>query len=216
MADTNSIDFEYDYLYKIILIGDSSVGKSSLLTRYARPELSIDNMSTTIGVEFATKTIKILDKNIKLQIWDTAGQERYRAITSAYYRGAAGAIIVYDVNKMETFKNIRRWIAELKDYANNDIIITLIGNKSDLTNDREVSLEEGKKLAKDYQVSFLETSAKEYINIEQCFFSVAQEIYKRITLPKEKSELAYQKYEELHSEPIRISDYSFKTKKKCC
>jgi len=109
-------DNEYDYLFKVVLIGDSGVGKSNLLSRFTRNEFSLDSKST-IGVEFATKSIVAEGKTIKAQIWDTAGQERYRAITSAYYRGAVGALLVYDISKHATFENVERWLKELRDHA---------------------------------------------------------------------------------------------------
>ena len=110
----------YDFLYKVVLIGDTSVGKSNLLTRFTRNEFNLESKST-IGVEFATKTIKIEGKWIKAQIWDTAGQERYRAITSAYYRGAVGALLVYDISKHLTFENVERWLRELREHAEQNI-----------------------------------------------------------------------------------------------
>merc|ERR1712072_773134 len=123
---------EYDYLFKVVLIGESGVGKSNLLTRFTRDEFKKDSKST-IGVEFATQTIQVDKKTIKAQIWDTAGQERYRAITSAYYRGAVGALLVYDITKMSTFENVKEtWLAELRQNAESSIIIMLVGNKKDL------------------------------------------------------------------------------------
>ena len=124
-------DAEYDYLFKVVLIGDSGVGKSNLLSRFTRNEFSLDSKST-IGVEFATKSIQAEGKTIKAQIWDTAGQERYRAITSAYYRGAVGALLVYDLTKHGTFENVDRWLRELRDHAEANIVVMLVGNKSDL------------------------------------------------------------------------------------
>ncbi|RHZ39762.1 hypothetical protein DYB31_014909 [Aphanomyces astaci] len=113
---TGKADDEYDYLFKVVLIGDSGVGKSNLLSRFTRNEFSLESKST-IGVEFATKSIQAEGKTIKAQIWDTAGQERYRAITSAYYRGAVGALLVYDITKHPTFENVERWLKELRDHA---------------------------------------------------------------------------------------------------
>merc|ERR1711968_199013 len=114
---------EYDYLFKVVLIGDSGVGKSNLLTRFTRDEFKQDSKST-IGVEFATQTIQVDKKTVKAQIWETAGQERYRAITSAYYRGAVGALLVYDITKKQTFENVKEmWLEELKQNADDNIII---------------------------------------------------------------------------------------------
>merc|ERR1719313_1581927 len=143
---------EYDYLFKVVLIGDSEVGKSNLLLRFTRDEFNLESRST-IGVEFASKAVKLSDGKIaKAQIWDTAGQERYRAITSAYYRGALGALLVYDVAKRTSFESIERWLSELKDHADMNIQTMLVGNKSDLQHLRTVSTEEGKALADKHEM----------------------------------------------------------------
>jgi Ras-related protein Rab-11A len=130
----------------VVLIGDSGVGKSNLLSRFTRNEFNLDSKST-IGVEFATRSIQVDSKTIKAQIWDTAGQERYRAITSAYYRGAVGALLVYDISKHQTYENVNRWLKELRDHADSNIVIMLVGNKSDLRHLRAVPTEEAKQFA---------------------------------------------------------------------
>lgn len=130
----------------VVLIGDSGVGKSNLLLRFTKNDFLMESKST-IGVEFATRTLKVSGKTIKAQIWDTAGQERYRAITSAYYRGAVGALLVYDITKKQTFDNTERWLTELREHADEDIVILLVGNKSDLRHIRAVSTEEGSAFA---------------------------------------------------------------------
>ncbi|CAL9233477.1 unnamed protein product [Arabidopsis halleri] len=130
-----------DYVFKVVLIGDSAVGKSQLLARFTRDEFSMDSKAT-IGVEFQTRTLVIEDKNIKAQIWDTAGQERYRAVTSAYYRGAVGAMLVYDMTQRESFEHIPRWLEELRAHADKNIVIILIGNKTDLENQRSFQVED--------------------------------------------------------------------------
>ena len=130
----------------MVLIGDSGVGKSNLLSRFTRNEFNLDSKST-IGVEFATRSISVDGKTIKAQIWDTAGQERYRAITSAYYRGAVGALLVYDISKHPTYENVTRWLKELRDHADANIVIMLVGNKSDLRHLRAVPTEEAKQFA---------------------------------------------------------------------
>lgn len=130
----------------MILIGDSGVGKSNLLMRFTRNEFNMDSKST-IGVEFANRTITIDSKTIKAQIWDTAGQERYRAITSTYYRGAYGAFIVYDIAKASSFENVETWLTELREHASPDIVIMLVGNKSDLRHVREVTTEQARQYA---------------------------------------------------------------------
>lgn len=133
----------------MVLIGDSGVGKSNLLSRFTRNEFNLDSKST-IGVEFATRSIQVDAKTIKAQIWDTAGQERYRAITSAYYRGAVGALLVYDISKHQTYENVTRWLKELRDHADSNIVIMLVGNKSDLRHLRAVPTEEAKQFASTY------------------------------------------------------------------
>ncbi|KAK5800113.1 hypothetical protein VI817_002325 [Penicillium citrinum] len=130
----------------LVLIGDSGVGKSNLLSRFTRNEFNLDSKST-IGVEFATRSIQVDSKTIKAQIWDTAGQERYRAITSAYYRGAVGALLVYDISKHQTYENVNRWLKELRDHADSNIVIMLVGNKSDLRHLRAVPTDEAKQFA---------------------------------------------------------------------
>ena len=152
------VDEEYDYLFKVVLIGDSGVGKSNLLSRFTRNEFNLESKST-IGVEFATKSIQAEGKTIKAQIWDTAGQERYRAITSAYYRGAVGALLVYDITKEASFENVAKWLAELQENATADITITMIGNKTDLHGARAVSTEQGRAYAEEQRLAFIEASA---------------------------------------------------------
>ena len=136
----------------VVLIGDSGVGKSNLLSRFTRNEFNLDSKST-IGVEFATRSIQIDNKTIKAQIWDTAGQERYRAITSAYYRGAVGALLVYDISKSLSFENVTRWLKELRDHADSNIVIMLVGNKTDQRHLRAVPTEDGKTFASTFRPS---------------------------------------------------------------
>ncbi|KAJ6141349.1 hypothetical protein N7470_010245 [Penicillium chermesinum] len=162
---------EYDFLFKVVLIGDSGVGKSNLLSRFTRNEFNLDSKST-IGVEFATRSIQVDSKTIKAQIWDTAGQERYRAITSAYYRGAVGALLVYDISKHQTYENVNRWLKELRDHADANIVIMLVGNKSDLRHLRAVPTEEAKQFASENNLSFIETSALDASNVELAFQNI--------------------------------------------
>ncbi|KAA8571754.1 hypothetical protein EYC84_001729 [Monilinia fructicola] len=146
---------EYDFLFKVVLIGDSGVGKSNLLSRFTRNEIQ--------------PRFKWMQKTIKAQIWDTAGQERYRAITSAYYRGAVGALLVYDISKHQTYENVTRWLKELRDHADSNIVIMLVGNKSDLRHLRAVPTEEAKQFASENNLSFIETSALDASNVELAF-----------------------------------------------
>ncbi|KAF5749782.1 RAB GTPase A4A [Tripterygium wilfordii] len=165
-----------DYVFKVVLIGDSAVGKSQILNRFARNEFSIDSKAT-IGVEFQTRTLVIQHKSVKAQIWDTAGQERYRAVTSAYYRGAVGAMLVYDITKRQSFDHIPRWLEELRNHADKNIVIILIGNKCDLENQRAVPTEDAKEFAQKEGLFFLETSALESTNVESAFLTVFTEIF---------------------------------------
>jgi small GTP-binding protein len=175
-----SRDDEYDYLFKVVLIGDSGVGKSNLLSRFTRNEFNLESKST-IGVEFATRSIQVEGKTVKAQIWDTAGQERYRAITSAYYRGAVGALLVYDIAKHVTYENVERWLKELRDHADQNIVIMLVGNKSDLRHLRAVPTDEAKIYAEKNQLSFIETSALDSTNVEAAFTNILTEIYKSVS-----------------------------------
>lgn len=171
---------EYDFLFKVVLIGDSGVGKSNLLSRFTRNEFNLDTKST-IGVEFATRSIQVDAKTIKAQIWDTAGQERYRAITSAYYRGAVGALLVYDISKHQTYENVQRWLKELREHADSNIVIMLVGNKSDLRHLRAVPTEEAKQFASENNLSFIETSALDASNVELAFQNILTEIYRIVS-----------------------------------
>uniref|UniRef100_A0A6V7QW57 Ras-related protein Rab11D n=1 Tax=Ananas comosus var. bracteatus TaxID=296719 RepID=A0A6V7QW57_ANACO len=165
-----------DYVFKVVLIGDSAVGKSQILARFARNEFSLDSKAT-IGVEFQTRTLQIQQKRIKAQIWDTAGQERYRAVTSAYYRGAVGALLVYDITKRQSFDHIPRWLDELRSHADKNIVIMLVGNKSDLEDQRAVATEDAREFAQKEGLFFLETSALEATNVETAFQTVLTEIF---------------------------------------
>ncbi|XP_024388454.1 ras-related protein YPTC6 [Physcomitrium patens] len=173
-------DDEYDYLFKVVLIGDSGVGKSNLLSRFTRNEFCLESKST-IGVEFATRSIQVDGKTIKAQIWDTAGQERYRAITSAYYRGAVGALLVYDITKHVTYENVERWLKELRDHADSNIVIMLVGNKSDLKHLRGVSTDDAQSFSEKEGLSFIETSALESTNVEKAFQRILTEIYRIVS-----------------------------------
>uniref|UniRef100_A0A0G4HVC1 Uncharacterized protein n=1 Tax=Chromera velia CCMP2878 TaxID=1169474 RepID=A0A0G4HVC1_9ALVE len=179
-------DDDYDYLFKIVLIGDSGVGKSNLLSRFTRDEFNLESKST-IGVEFATKSVPTDGKIIKAQIWDTAGQERYRAITSAYYRGAVGALLVYDISKRASFEHIERWLTELRDHADPNIVILLVGNKSDLAHLRMVGAEEAAAFAEKHGLACIETSALDATNVEKAFHRILFEIH---TLMSKKNQLA--------------------------
>ncbi|KAL0453052.1 UNVERIFIED_CONTAM: Ras-related protein RABA4d [Sesamum latifolium] len=179
MSNLYAGDFnqKIDYVFKVVLIGDSAVGKSQLLARFARNEFSLESKAT-IGVEFQTKTLIIDQKTVKAQIWDTAGQERYRAVTSAYYRGAVGAMLVYDMSKRQSFDHMARWLEELRGHADKNIVIMLIGNKCDLGTLRAVPTEDAQEFAERENLYFMETSALEATNVESAFLTVLTEIYR--------------------------------------
>ena len=175
---------DYDVLLKLVMIGDSGVGKTNILSRYLTNQFSASTQPT-VGVEFGSKIIKKGEKLIKLQIWDTAGQEKYKSITSAYYKGAKGALVVYDISRKSTFDNVDKWINELKNNGSEDVFILLVGNKSDLNDQREISEEEVKKKAEVYNIAFCETSALKGNNIEFAFESLIDKITEKLEKEKE-------------------------------
>jgi len=166
---------EYDYLFKLLLIGDSGVGKSCLLLRFADHTYT-ESYISTIGVDFKIRTIELDGKTIKLQIWDTAGQERFRTITSSYYRGAHGIIVVYDVTDLDSFHNVKQWLSEIDRYATENVNKLLVGNKCDLIQKKQIDYETAKEFASKLDIPFLETSAKSATNVEKAFLTMAQEI----------------------------------------
>merc|ERR1712023_374956 len=157
---------QYDYLIKLLLIGDSGVGKSCLLCRYSE-DIFNNKFITTIGIDFKIRTIELDGKKIKLQIWDTAGQERFRTITQAYYRGAMGILLVYDVTDETSFANIRQWVKNIEANAQDNVNKILIGNKCDMTDKKMVTYEQGESLAKEFGIQFFETSAKQNVKVEE-------------------------------------------------
>ena len=203
MSDDDSED---DYhLFKILLLGDSAVGKSCLLLRYCENSFQESHL-TTIGLDFRLKTVNLEDKRkIKVQIWDTAGEDRFRAITRNYYRGANGIILMYDVTDQKSFEHIRDWVEKIKEDAVEEIIIYLVGNKIDLNNKRIITNEEGKKLAAEYNIKYYETSAKNSIGVEEVFLS----------LIKEMDDLFLEKNNKEVENPVNLNVKN-KNKKNCC
>lgn len=165
----------YDYLFKLLLIGDSGVGKTCLLFRFSEDAFNSTFIST-IGIDFKIRTIELDGKKIKLQIWDTAGQERFRTITTAYYRGAMGIMLVYDITNEKSFDNIRNWIRNIEEHASKDVEKMILGNKCDMNDRRNVSKERGESLAIEHGIKFMETSAKASINVDEAFFTLARDI----------------------------------------
>ena len=195
---------EYDYLIKLLVIGDSGVGKSSLLLRFADAGFT-DSYISTIGVDFKIRTIEIDGKTIKLQIWDTAGQERFRTIVSSYYRGANGVILTYSTTDNDSFIHLDTWRTECELYAPENVSIVLCGTKSDDVKNKQVSLEEGKNYAERYNYKFLETSSKSNTNVDEIFIEIAKEV-----MNKGKIKINVSEKKPLLNNPIRTE------KKKCC
>jgi Ras-related protein Rab-2A len=169
----------YSYLFKYIIIGDTGVGKSCLLLQFTDKRFQPVH-DLTIGVEFGARMVNIDGKQIKLQIWDTAGQESFRSITRSYYRGAAGALLVYDITRRDTFNHLTTWLEDARSHSNPNMVIMLIGNKTDLDSKRAVTREEGEQFARDHGLFFMETSAKTAANVEEAFIETARQIYEKI------------------------------------
>lgn len=172
----------YEHLFKVILIGDWGVGKSNIILRITQDAFDQDSR-TTIGVEFSQKVIEVSKKKVIIQIWDTAGQDRYRAITSAYYRAAVGAILVYDISKRTSFDSLNAWVNEIYTNTAETITVMLLGNKIDLSSSREVTTEEGKAFAKRYNFLFAEVSALSGQNIQESFGNMVKSVYKNMKNP---------------------------------
>jgi len=178
-----------DYLIKILLIGDSGVGKSCFLLRFT-DELFTASFINTIGIDFRVKTFELDGKRIKLQIWDTAGQERFRTITTSYYRGAMGILLVYDTTDEESFKNLHNWIQAIDTNASENINKVLIGNKCDKVKEKVINTERGKALAEKYELKFFETSAKTGLKVEEAFLCITKDIRDRLIAEKGSPEIS--------------------------
>ena len=175
---------EYSLLFKIILIGDANVGKTNILSRYIS-DTFLETSKSTVGVELATKVEQYNNKKIKIQIWDTAGQERYKSITKTYYKGSKGALIVFDITKKDSFKNVDKWINDLKEFGDDDVAILLVGNKCDLEDKREVPVEDVKKKAELFDIAFCETSALKAKNIDYAFQTLIKLVAEKIEKEKD-------------------------------
>ena len=208
MADEEN----YDVLFKIVLIGDSFVGKTNIMSKYLMNEFHEDSKAT-VGVEFGAKKFDIEGKSVKAQIWDTAGQERYKSITTTYYKGAKGALIVYDITRKETFDSVDRWISEVLNSGDKNMTMLLIGNKCDLDNQRQVTKEQGEEKAKAFKVAFLETSASSGENLDVAFEMILKEVYSKC-----KNELDEEdRMEEMQiGKEIDLTKEKKVDKKKCC
>ena len=203
---------EYDYLFKLLLIGNSSVGKSSLLVRFV-DDVWEENFVPTIGVDFKLKTLDVNGKKVKLQIWDTAGQERFKNITASYYRGGNGVLVVYDITDRDSFTNLTSWLIEIEKNANKSVFKLLIGNKNDLESERKVTTEEGKEFADSNGMKFIETSAKTADKVYEAFELLTKEIIKN-NLNKDK--VITNKATERKIELNKGADLNKKKKEGCC
>ncbi|GAU93673.1 hypothetical protein RvY_05573 [Ramazzottius varieornatus] len=189
----------YDLLFKLLLIGDSGVGKTCILFRFSDDAFNTTFIST-IGIDFKIKTIELKGKKIKLQIWDTAGQERFHTITTSYYRGAMGIMLVYDITQPKSFDNIAKWLRNIEEHANEDVEKMLLGNKCDMEDRRAITRERGEDIARQHGIRFLETSAKANINVERAFYELSEAILDKgpnkdkapepQSLPKPRQELS--------------------------
>ena len=171
-------DENYEMMFKVVLVGDQFVGKTNIMSKYLKNEFHEDSKAT-VGVEFGSKQFNIDGHNIKAQIWDTAGQERYKAITSAYYKGAKGAFVVYDITNNTSFESIEKWINDLKGAADKDLTIIVVGNKCDLEEKRQVTKEKGEEKANKLEVAFMETSAFSGENLDKAFELMIKEVYRK-------------------------------------
>ena len=203
---------EYDYLFKLIIVGDTNVGKTNIMSKYIKDQFNITSKST-IGVEFGTKILEIDNKKVKAQIWDTAGQERYKSITSAYYKGAKGAFIVYDITNKSTFESVDKWIKDLNSYGDKNLTMLLIGNKSDLEDKRIINKEEGEEKAKSFELGFIETSAYNGDNIDRAFDIMLKEALKRYIV---ENDVNNDEFEGGTGNNIELVKKNETKKKKCC
>ncbi|KAI9203115.1 ras-related protein rab-2A-like protein [Polychytrium aggregatum] len=192
----------YDLLFKFISVGDSGVGKSCILLRFTNREYI--PTETTIGIEFGSQVVTVEDRKLKLQIWDTAGQESFRSISRAYYRGAIGCLLVYDMTRRDSFNHLLTWLEDVRQHGNEDIITMLVANKSDLASKRVVSRAEGEAFAKKHNLLYIETSAKSGENVEEAFLELAQEIYSALNLSQDLTQIPEADLRRLEQHGVKI------------
>ena len=202
MYSSNPNDQDYEFIFKVLLLGNSNVGKSSLFLRFV-DDIWNDTFVPTIGVDFKIKTFEIDSKKIKMQIWDTAGQERFKNIIASYYRGAHGILLLYDVTDKDSFKNLSNWLIEIEKNANKNVLKVLIGNKCDLDEKRIISFNQGKEFADTYGLKFIETSAKKNLNVTEAFETLARELMaasaeKKIVKQKQNKKISVAKAQDLN------------------
>ena len=196
-------DTDYEFIFKVLLLGNSNVGKSSLFLRFV-DDIWNDTFVPTIGVDFKIKTFEIDSKKIKMQIWDTAGQERFKNIISSYYRGAHGILLLYDVTDKDSFKNLSNWLIEIEKNASKNVLKVLIGNKSDLEDKRVISYNQGKEFADTYGLKFIETSAKKNLNVNEAFETLGRELMiasaeKKVTKQKPNKKISVAQAQDLNT-----------------
>ena len=210
MYTTSKGSDEYEFIFKVLLLGNSNVGKSSLFLRFV-DDIWNDTFVPTIGVDFKIKTFDIDEKKIKMQIWDTAGQERFKNIIASYYRGAHGILLIYDVTDKDSFKNLSNWLIEIEKNASKNVLKVLIGNKTDLEDKRVITYNQGKEFADTYGLKFIETSAKKNLNVTEAFETLGRELMqasedKKITKQRQHKKISVAKAQDLDIEK----------KKGCC
>ncbi|XP_017270395.1 ras-related protein Rab-19-like [Kryptolebias marmoratus] len=215
-------DDTFDFLFKIILIGDTNVGKTCVVQNF-KSGIFTEKQQNTIGVDFTVRTVDIEGRKVKIQVWDTAGQERFRTITQSYYRSAHGAVIAYDITKDSTFDSVSHWIKEVELYGASNVVLVLIGNKCDLENERQVPFEKACNLAKERGIlAALETSAKESQNVEEAFLMMARELLSRNGLhvhhgdSESSGTPGIVLRENTRSIELNVASYKPPEKKSCC
>jgi small GTP-binding protein len=203
---------EYEMMIKVILIGDSGVGKTNIMSKYLKNQF-MENSKATVGVEFGSKLFNHEGHKIKAQIWDTAGQEKYKAITGAYYKGSKGAFVVYDITRKETFASVERWVNDLKSTSDPKLTIILIGNKNDMEDQRQVTKEQGEEKAKSFGCAFLETSALSGDNLDKAFTLMVKEIFEKFNSESTGEEEGDSVKK---GEDIKLEKTTENKKKSCC
>ena len=203
----NNSDQNYEFIFKVLLLGNSNVGKSSIFLRFV-DDIWNDTFVPTIGVDFKIKTFEIDSKKIKMQIWDTAGQERFKNIIASYYRGAHGILLLYDVTDKDSFKNLSNWLIEIEKNASKNVLRVLIGNKCDLEEKRVISFNQGKEFADTYGLKFIETSAKKNLNVTEAFETLGRELMaasseKKIVQQKQNKKISVAKAQDLDTNKKR-------------
>ena len=211
IEEVTSGDVREDYKLKVVIVGDSGVGKSNLIKRFTTNEF-LANSKATVGVEFLSKSYKINDKIFKIEMWDTAGQERYKSITSAYYKGAKGALVVYDTTSAQSFENVDKWYNEIKEKTGKDIKLILIGNKIDLAEQKVVNTDEALAKAKTWGIPLMETSAKSAVNVKEAFHDLLKEMY--LEMNKNLQNVENKNLENNNGVQLNVNEK--KEKKGCC